>query len=599
MMNILTFWHDQWTASLVNHLWQSTVFAAFAFALTLALKRNQARVRYWVWMAASAKFLLPFSLLMDAGSWMRSMIAAPIARPDVTSTIEQVTQPFPAAKHLELAGAPTSVHHLAWLPTLLVALWLCGMVMIAVRWMLAWMRIRATVRAAVPVEIEADVPVLISLALLEPGVFGMFRPVLVLPEGILCRLEPEQLGAILEHEMCHVRRKDNLTFALHMMTQALFWFHPLTWWIGARLTEERERACDEAVLEAGGEAEVYAEGILNVCKFYVETPLPCAAGVSGADLKNRIARIMSAPMTYRLNAGRRVLLIAAGLATVVLPVSLGLVHLALAEERIEDAVAKLPKFDVVSIRPNKVVNRILINLQADGISIEDMPLHSIIYQAFGLPEGRVLNEPDWTRSACFDIKAKVDPADGPKMKELKFDEKWEMLLPVLVDRFNLHYHHENRVMRVYTLVPTKGGTKLQHSTFQDPTPSGETNPVPGTGIRRPMMRITMNPAGFTIVGQDSTIEGLIREISHQTGNTVVDQTGLTGKYDYTLSWMPEHPMMKASDTGQQPGGGDSAISETGPSLLTALQEQLGLKLVPQKEPVDVIVIDHIQQPSPN
>ena len=147
--------------------------------------------------------------------------------------------------------------------------------------------------------------------------------------------------------------RDNLTFALHMITQAVFWFHPLTWWIGARLIEERERACDEAVLEAGGEAEVYAEGILNVCKFYVESPLACAAGVSGSDLKHRITRIMSSPMTHRLNLTRKLLLGVAGFAAVALPLSLGLVRTALAEERAEDSAAKLPKFEVASIKPHQ------------------------------------------------------------------------------------------------------------------------------------------------------------------------------------------------------------------------------------------------------
>jgi hypothetical protein len=78
-----------------------------------------------------------------------------------------------------------------------------------------------------------------------------------------------------------------------MVVEALFWFHPLVWWIGSRLVEERERACDQAVVQAGSEAQVYAEGILNVCKFYVESPLACASGVTGSELKQRIVWIMS------------------------------------------------------------------------------------------------------------------------------------------------------------------------------------------------------------------------------------------------------------------------------------------------------------------
>ena len=100
--------------------------------------------------------------------------------------------------------------------------------------------------------IRFDVPVLLSSAKIEPGIFGIVRPVLLLPEGILERLTAEQMRAVVAHEMEHVRRRDNLTFAVHMVVEALFWFFPPVWWIGARLIEERERACDEAVVAAGG-----------------------------------------------------------------------------------------------------------------------------------------------------------------------------------------------------------------------------------------------------------------------------------------------------------------------------------------------------------
>ena len=111
-----------------------------------------------------------------------------------------------------------------------------------------------------------------SPGLLEPGVVGLFRPILLLPAGIAERLQPPQLEAVLAHELCHVRRRDNLTSAIHMIVEAVFWFHPLVWWIGARLVEERERACDEAVLSLAMQPHDYAEGILNVCKSYWNRP---------------------------------------------------------------------------------------------------------------------------------------------------------------------------------------------------------------------------------------------------------------------------------------------------------------------------------------
>jgi bla regulator protein blaR1 len=95
---------------------------------------------------------------------------------------------------------------------------------------------------------------------------AVVRPVLLVPRGLRERVTPEELDAIVAHETCHVRRRDNLAMSLHMIVEALFWFHPLVWWMERRLVDEQERACDEAVLAGGTPPRVYAEGILKVCE---------------------------------------------------------------------------------------------------------------------------------------------------------------------------------------------------------------------------------------------------------------------------------------------------------------------------------------------
>src|SRR5262249_25940977 len=137
--------------------------------------------------------------------------------------------------------------------------------------------------------------------LLEPGVVGWRKPVLLIPSDIGTQLSRPQLQAIVMHEMSHIRRRDNLTSAIHMMVEAVFWFHPLVWWIGARLVAERERACDEEVLQLGNEPVVYAEGMLQVCKAYLESPLRCVSGVTGANLKRRVHAILSGSIAVDLN----------------------------------------------------------------------------------------------------------------------------------------------------------------------------------------------------------------------------------------------------------------------------------------------------------
>jgi beta-lactamase regulating signal transducer with metallopeptidase domain len=311
---------------LVNHLWQSTVFAAVAGLLALALRNNLAQVRYWLWLAASVKFLIPFAILVDVDSHFGWHPESAISTtPSVfPSIIEQVSQPFAAPVLLlttPIAGPPSSA---SLVPAILCAVWAIGFVTLVFSWWLRWRSLRAALRTASPLHLPIGMEVMTSPAFAEPGVFGIRRPVLLLPAGITSQLTPPQLEAILAHELCHVRRRDNLTTAIHMAVEAVFWFYPLVWWLGARLMEERERACDEEVLQLGNEPEAYAEGILKICELYLESPLPCVSGVTGANLKKRIETIMSNRIALRLNLAKKVVLVGLLATAVAAPVIVGM-----------------------------------------------------------------------------------------------------------------------------------------------------------------------------------------------------------------------------------------------------------------------------------
>jgi TonB family protein len=128
---------------------------------------------------------------------------------------------------------------------------------------------------------------------------------------------------VLEHELAHWRRRDNLTAATHMLVEAMFWFHPLVWWLGTRLVEERERACDEAVVRAGHDGRTYAEAILNVCERYVASALKCAAGISGADLKRRVVEIARNRAMSELSIRSKIALASVAACTFAVPVIFG------------------------------------------------------------------------------------------------------------------------------------------------------------------------------------------------------------------------------------------------------------------------------------
>ncbi|HET6218191.1 MAG TPA: M56 family metallopeptidase [Acidobacteriaceae bacterium] len=329
--------------AMANHLWQSTLFALLAGMATLALRKNQARVRHHLWLAASLKFLLPFSLLMDLGGYLARLNGSSETRPVFYFVMQTVSQPFSDAA---VSRGLFATSLLRWLPGIAAVVWLIGFVTVIGLWWVRWRRVAAAIRGAAPVakgrELEAlrlmersagmQKPIAFrsSQSTLEPGVFGILRPLLLWPAGISEHLQDAHLEAILAHEVQHVRRRDNLAAAMHMVVEAIFWFHPLAWWLGARLVEERERACDEEVLRLGNQPHIYAESILKTCEFCMASPLACVSGVTGADLKQRIVRIMTHGSADKLSFLRKLLLATIGIAAVAGPIVAGLTKAPLA-----------------------------------------------------------------------------------------------------------------------------------------------------------------------------------------------------------------------------------------------------------------------------
>ena len=131
-------------------------------------------------------------------------------------------------------------------------------------------------------------------ASIEPGVLGVFQPKLFWPNRLSDRLSDAELESLLAHEVCHVCRRDNLTALIHVVVETLFWFHPAVWWVGSRLVTERERACDEEVLQMGTDNRSYAEGILKVCSFGFRSSVAFVAGIAGPGWPNASSGFWSA-----------------------------------------------------------------------------------------------------------------------------------------------------------------------------------------------------------------------------------------------------------------------------------------------------------------
>jgi len=579
---------------LSNHLWQSTIFAVAAGLLTLAFRKNRAQVRYWLWFSASLKFLVPFSLLISVGSqfqWKPVASPAPVPAGFTVSLVE-IAQPFPST--VSFASSTD------WTPTVLLALWTLGVAVIALIRCRGWLRIRSAIRASSPLEIPVPVEVRSSPGLLEPGVVGFLRPILLLPEGITEHLTLQQLEAVLAHELCHVRRRDNLTSAIHMLVEAVFWFHPLVWWIGARLVDERERACDEAVLSLGNEPQVYAEGILNVCKIYLESPLRCVSGVTGSDLKKRIHAILTGRVAGELNLAKRVALSVAGIVALALPVILGILN---APAIRAQSSAGTIKFEVASIKPDLEQGLMAVR-PLPGRLVADASVRLLIQNAFGVPPFQIEGGPAWIDTERYAVDAKAG-------NNASRAQTFLMLQSLLEERFQLKTHRETRELPVYSLVAARSGLKLMppqeggcvnlvadappdwaegSMAGRMPPPQRGQPPSPRCGS----VNVVLASSGARMQGGQIPMPEFVRVLSTVLGRPVVDKSGFANPFDLRLDFFPDEttPALPAPPPGAAP-------LDSSPSILTAIQQQLGLRLESAKGSVEVIIVDHVERPSAN
>jgi len=555
------------------HLWQSSFCVVVAWLLTLTLRRNRAAVRYAIWLAASVKFLVPSSLLVSAGSQLGWRTA-----PAASFVLDEIVAPLAAPL---AAGPPAVAPPVAnALPAVLWTVWGCGIAMGVVFWVRAWLRIRAAQRAAKPVALHFPVPVMSTQTRLEPGVFGILRPILLLPEGIGNRLTPPQLDAILAHELCHARLMDNLTGAIHMVVETIFWFHPLVWWIRGRLIEERERACDEAVLAQTGDPQAYAAGILRVCELYLEAPLACVSGITGSDLRKRIQRITECRAVSKLSPARKLLLTASGALLLAGPFVAGMPNAPLVQAQ---SPGTPRAFEVASIKPSSSAgNAKTIHVDPGMVTIRGMSLKDLTQRAYGRGHALQLSRGDlvaggakWCEDSLYDIDAK--PGGNPLGSG---EDVSGMLKTLLVDRFKLTFHHESKDTAGYLLIVDKDGPKMKE---RSPGDGGE----PRTGTSR------ASPGGFHVVRRDTSMTALADYLGfYVLDRPVVDRTGLARTFDFELNWAPDENQFGGRYAGTPP---DSNL----PDLVKALREQIGLRLETGRAPVDVLVIDHAEKPSEN
>jgi uncharacterized protein (TIGR03435 family) len=243
------------------------------------------------------------------------------------------------------------------------------------------------------------------------------------------------------------------------------------------------------------------------------------------------------------------------------------------------ATAPLPAYDVVSIKPNKSGSGGWgINSNNSDYAATNVSIKTLLENAYDIKENLISGVSGPIASARFDVHAKIVEPDLPALKKLTNQQRRSMLLPFLKERFHLKAHTEMKTLSVFELTVTNDGPKFK--------PSVNSEHGGGTSVQNDNNKAKLTAHAVSMVSFASTL-------TNQAHRTVIDKTGLTGLYDLALQWSPQDlPTQSFPD-------GSSLQTDSGPSIFTALQEQLGLKLKPAKGPVETLVVDHVEMPSPN
>jgi uncharacterized protein (TIGR03435 family) len=490
-----------------------------------------------------------------------------------------------------------------------VMVWFAGTVVFWIRLTGGWVvaaRMRSLLVRRAPTEwqetlvslgrrigLSRPVRLLVSALVEVPTVVGWLRPVVLLPVGALSGLPVDHLEALLLHELAHIRRRDALVNMLQSIAEALLFYHPAVWWVSGHIRAERELCCDDVAVAASGDRLTYARALAQL-ESNRPAHINAAVAVNGGRLSDRIARLLGqARPAVRTGPGLGTL----AAAILVAAAAYGLFAQSDAHPAFQ--VASIKRTPSSSINPTHpamgggyqpggrlhMVNSSLMLLirfaYASIDSTHSMPL--LASQVVG-PSG-------WITTEGWNIEAK--PAGNTDPKHM-----WLMLQTLLADRFKLALHRETKELPVYELRPARGGLKfgVPKNVVCISFPLG-TPPTHVAGkVDCGYVGVAPGPKGERMRGNRLHMTDLIRELSTLLDRPVLDKTGFPGEFDIDLSFTPDDAI-RLPLYGTQ--GELMATDPNRPDLFAALEEQVGLKLVAVKGPVEVLVIDHAERPTAN
>jgi uncharacterized protein (TIGR03435 family) len=497
-----------------------------------------------------------------------------------------------------------------------VPVWLLGVIVLLARGVVGWWRVRILHRRALSSlvstwqragnRIASQLGLARFVRIVElmdvdvPLVVGCLRPVVVLPIAALTQLNAAQVEAILAHELAHVRRHDYVVNLVQTLAETLLFYHPAVWWLSARIRDEREHCCDDVAVAVCGNPVEYATALAELEQWRTGD-VGLAAAATGGSLLNRVRRILRVEILDDSRTSPWVIVAAVAL------VASGLTLTAVAQA--PSAGEASASFEVASVRPNSSGDMKMSaqTLPGGRYTAINIPLRLLIINSYGLQPQQLIGAPDWISSERFDIVAKADGDLGPPFSRDAPSRLQLMIRALLAERFKLKVHREPRQVDVYALVTArtdgKLGPEMKPSTIDCEALAanrrgGGPPPEPTKPGERPQCGARVLP-GELLVGGQPLLE-LVTLLSGTVGRSVIDRTGLKGPFDILLRWTPDIVRQQAGATPTSTVRINGVeFDPNGPSIFTALQEQLGLKLESERGTVEALVIDHIERPTPD
>lgn len=600
-------WVESLGWTLVHFLWQG-----LAIAVLYAAARQ--------WMAGRSS---PNARYLLACTALAAMMAAPVVTwriraADATADAAYPIRNAPRASTSPIAGAmilPDSVRATVSgvqpAPFLLcvVIVWITGALLFWVRLAGGWVvaaRLRSVlVRRAPPewqevlsnlaarIGLSRPVQLLVSALVRVPTVVGWLRPIVLVPVGALGGLPARHLEALLLHELAHIRRHDYLVNILQSVAEALLFYHPAVWWVSGNIRAEREQCCDDLAVSVSGDVLMYVRALAELESYRPAHP-SVAIPANGGSLPDRIARLLgrSRPVV-RTGLGPGVLLVAILLVTA----SYGL----FGQSDVPPAfsIASIKRNNSVRNHPDPTHHPMGVSAKPGGrLTAQNAPLMLLIQRAYAVQAFQVFGAPKWVNSDGYDIEAK--PEGNVDRKPM-----WLMLQTLLAERFKLRLHRETREFPLFDLKAAKNGPKLpppKEVGCVSRPPEAPPGPA-GPGMAN--CGYVAGPMGSSSVlrleGIKVRMPDFIAKLALVLGRPVVDRTGFTGQFDLRLSFTADEATIGLPGFGGpgDPGGSRLPASSNLPNIFAALEQQLGLKLVASKGPVEVLVVDHVERPAAN